>query len=117
VQVRPIDLRDLDAEVARILAVYNQLLRPLRGRVTPWGLLRVLYRRGHIDSARVVMTGVVKPYRGLGIVAPRRGIHWDFSWVLEDNLPVMGLMQRLGAVPYKRDRLYEKSLLDTETAP
>ena len=102
----------------------NQVLRPMRGRVTPWGVFRALCRRRRIDSARVVLTGVVKPYRGLGIelilmiemskLTPRRGIHWEGSWVLEDNLPVLGLMQRLGAVPYKRYRLYEKSLVDRE---
>ncbi len=99
----------------------NQALRLMNGHVTPWGLLRFSFHRRRIDTVRVVLLGVKKPYRRLGIVpmlltemwnqVPKRGIHWELAWVLEDNYLVIRILEEIGAVAYKRYRLYQKECL------
>jgi GNAT superfamily N-acetyltransferase len=89
-------LAEIDAEpVGCFVAVpdLNQALRHLRGRLTPWRVMRFLYQRRRIDTARVVMMGVKKRYRRLGIdlllyaeswrQGRKRGItggKWPGSW-------------------------------------
>ena len=34
----------------------------------------------------------------------------ELSWILEDNLAVQAVIRTVGAVPYKRYRIYEKAL-------
>ena len=63
--------------------------------------------------------GVRKRYRRLGIdalmyveswkQAPRVGVvHSELAWLLEDNALMIRGMEELGAIPYKRYRLYQK---------
>jgi hypothetical protein len=40
---------------------------------------------------------------------PSQAIHWEMGWVLEDNYSMIQIMQQIGAVPYKRYRLYQKT--------
>jgi len=99
----------------------NQAIRPLNGRLTPWGLLYVGARRRRIDTVRVALLGVRKQYRGLGIdlrllmeiwkQRPRQRIHWELGWVLEDNYSMIRILQEIGAVAYKRYRLYQKTFV------
>ena len=97
----------------------NQVLRSLNGRLTPWGLLYAAVRRRRIDTVRVALLGVRKPYRGLGIdlqllmeIWKQRAsqrLHWELAWVLEDNHAMIRILQEIGAVSYKRYRLYQKT--------
>jgi len=97
----------------------NQVIRPLNGRLTPWGLLNAGLRRRRIDTVRVALLGVKKPYRGLGIdlrllmeIWKQRAsqrLHWELAWVLEDNHAMIRILQEIGAVAYKRYRLYQKT--------
>jgi GNAT superfamily N-acetyltransferase len=100
----------------------NQIFRRLRGRLTPWGLLRFLYQRRRISTVRVAMLGVKKRYRRLGIDlllleevwkrAPACGVSGgELAWVLEDNQLMVRALQEMGAQPYKRYRLYQKNLV------
>lgn len=171
--IRPINMRDLRAEVLRIVAVYNdawsdhwgfvpiteaeavhmaqglrlaivpdlallaaldgevvgcfialpdlnQLLQPMRGRLTPWGLWRFWTQRRHLDTVRIAIMGVKKRYQRLGIelqmyveiwkrAATRGVLHGEGGWVLEDNVPMLQAMAAVGAVAYKRYRLYQKT--------
>ena len=34
----------------------------------------------------------------------------EFSWVLEDNMPMRKIIEASGAIPYKTYRIYEKLL-------
>jgi GNAT superfamily N-acetyltransferase len=98
---------------------FNQILRRLHGRLTPWGLFQVAFQRRRIDTIRVALLGVKKAYRGLGIdmsllmeiwkQRPRHGIHWELAWVLEDNYLMIRIMEQIGAIAYKRYRLYQKT--------
>lgn len=97
----------------------NQIFRHMHGRLTPWGLLRFFYQRHRTDTVRVTLMGVRKRYRRLGIdalmyveswkQAPRVGVvHSELAWLLEDNALMIRGMEELGAIPYKRYRLYQK---------
>lgn len=97
---------------------YNPALRLLRGRATPWGILRFLRRRRSLDEIRVLALGVIPGYRRRGIdalllratfeAARRRGYRRaELSWILEDNALVRRAIERLGARVVKRYRLYE----------
>jgi ribosomal protein S18 acetylase RimI-like enzyme len=100
----------------------NQELHRLRGRLTPWGLLRLLTHRRRATMARVTLAGVKKRYRRLGIdlllyteiwkQAAKRGIgHGEAAWLLEDNTLIIRAMEALGGVVNKRYRLYQKALV------
>ncbi len=99
----------------------NVLLKHMNGRLFPFGFLRFLLGRRRIKSVRVITLGVVKEHRNKGIDSllacrafqngARRGYkRAEFSWILEDNVLLRRGLDRMGAVPYKTYRIYEKSL-------
>jgi GNAT superfamily N-acetyltransferase len=116
---------EIDAEpVGCFVAVpdLNQALRHIRGRLTPWSVVRLLYHRRRINTARVIMMGVKKRYRRLGIdlllyaeswqQGRKRGIvRGEMAWILEDNRVMIRTLAFIGAQPCKRYRLYQKSWL------
>lgn len=98
----------------------NQILQRMRGRLTPWGMVRFLYQRRRLDTIRVAIMGVKPRYRRLGIdvqlytttwqKAVARGIVWgEMAWVLEDNRLMVQALTALGCFAYKRYRLYQKT--------
>jgi GNAT superfamily N-acetyltransferase len=99
----------------------NQALRHLRGRLTPWGLVRFFYARRRINTVRVAMLGVKQRYQRLGIDLLMLAEAWqqastlnvwrgELAWVLEDNEPMVRALQEIEAQPYKRYRLYQKDV-------
>jgi hypothetical protein len=58
--------------------------------------------------------GSALPLQLIGAVWPAHtafGFRWiELSWILEDNLPMRRILERLGARPYKTYRIYGKSL-------
>jgi GNAT superfamily N-acetyltransferase len=99
--------------------------RPLRKAYpnpkTPewWTLLKFLYyRRKLVNSVRVILAGVLKEYRGLGIEALmmlrilqtsiRKGyIGGEMSWILETNDAMNRVIEQAGARVYKTYRMYD----------
>lgn len=100
----------------------NQALWHLRdGRLLPFGWAKLLWQRRRIDAARVLIMGVVAEHRRHGVeaamyahtleVGRRKGLRWgELSWVLESNLPMRRVAERLGAEAYKRYRIYERAI-------
>jgi len=99
----------------------NQALKGTDGRLFPRGLLRVLRRRKYIDQARLLLFGILSPYRKRGLFplmllelkrqlgdGPYRRA--EFSWVLEDNLDINQPAEQYGARRYKTYRIYQKAL-------
>lgn len=121
---------DRDGEpVAMALVVPNiyDIAGDLGGAPSPVGWLklgaRLLLHR--FRSARVILLGVSKSVRGtvLGALLPslaiaelirrRSLLPYEFvelGWILESNLPMLNLVQRLVASPNKTHRLYEKDI-------
>jgi GNAT superfamily N-acetyltransferase len=100
---------------------YNQALRPLKGRLWPFGWLRFQLGVRRIRTARTVLLGVKKEYRARGVEAAMLvpSFRWalergftglEQSWVVEDNRSVQRDLEWLGAKVYKRYRLYEKAV-------
>lgn len=100
---------------------YNIALKAARGRLFPFGLLKILWltRGDRIHRLRVLTLGLLPEYRGKGIDnlmylrifrvgAAKRISEGEFSWVLEDNLAMRKPLERLGSEIYKRYRLYDR---------
>ena len=96
--------------------------RPIRdGRLFPFGWLRLLWgmRPGAIRSVRVLIMGVLEPYRGRGVdmvmihmlvtEGLRKGYRRaELSQVLEGNVPMIHVAEAVGGRRYKTHRMYEK---------
>ncbi len=102
----------------------NQVLRVLRGRLTPLGIAKALYRSRKIDTIRLMLLGVKEQWRGRGVEALmiKKGFEGiksfkdkykqiEFSWILEDNLPIIYISEMIGGSVYKKYRIYEKELV------
>jgi GNAT superfamily N-acetyltransferase len=99
----------------------NVALRHIKGRLLPFGIIKVLWHARHIHQARVLTMGVVEEYRNRGVDTlfyldtfangTKKGYDWaETSWILEDNVPMNRAMEMLGGRIYKRYRIYEKPL-------
>ena len=98
----------------------NVALRKINGHLLPFGLLRVLYYRKKIRTARFVALGVIEKYRRAGIAemlvlqviteGGRRGFSAELSMTLEDNVMVNHFIEAMGASKYKTYRIYRKSI-------
>ncbi|HEX6307305.1 MAG TPA: hypothetical protein VFZ69_03895, partial [Longimicrobiales bacterium] len=100
---------------------FNVALKHANGRLFPFGILKVLWYRRKIAHARTITLGLKPGYRGRGLdglliahlflEAKKIGI-WksECSWILEDNWDMRRGLERIGAVPDKTYRLYEKPL-------
>lgn len=99
----------------------NPILKKIRGRLLPFGWFFLLTGISTVDSIRVMALGVRKQYQRLGLGAllclkfiedgSRLGIREaEMSWVLETNRMMILPLERMGAKPYKRYRIYEKPL-------
>jgi GNAT superfamily N-acetyltransferase len=97
------------------------LLKSGGGRMLPLGLPRFLWHRRSIDQARLWAMGVVDAYRGRGVdavfyvetarAALAKGYRrLEGSLILENNLMMNRIIERLGGQRYKTYRLYEKAL-------
>jgi len=113
-----------------VLPNVNEAARDLGGRLFPFGWAKLLWRlkvRG-VKSARVPLMGVRRrlagtvlgsaiPLQLIGAVLPAHaafGFRWiELSWILEDNLPMRRILERLGARAYKTYRVYGKQLTET----
>jgi len=101
----------------------NPLLKELDGRLLPFGWLRFLLGKKRIDSFRVITLGIKKPFRRMGIdvafyhatyreLVKIRASQVEMSWILEDNIPMLDPIRRIGGKEHKRHRLYERHLDD-----
>ena len=81
-------------------------------------LIDILVSLRRLDRVRVPLLGVVRDLRGRGVEAAilarlwrrviERKLRWaEAGWVLEDNLPMQNLLERIGFRRYKTVRMYE----------
>ena len=112
----------------------NEAVRDLNGRLFPFGWAKLLWRlKTHrIRSARVPLMGVRRSLSGtfLGSLIPLQliassmigaralGLRFiELSWILEDNLPMRRILERLGTRTYKTYRVYGKVLGSSTNSP
>lgn len=101
---------------------YNFVLKQMRGRLNPVTILKALYYSKKISGLRLLLYGIKPEYRNRGVDAllfkeghknifKKGGYkHIEFSWILEDNMPVIRICEIFGAKLYKRYRIYEKAI-------
>jgi len=98
---------------------YNQAIKYAKGRLLPFGLLKILWHARNILRARVLTLGIVPEWRGKGLdnlmylriirVSNSKGIYeGEFSWCLEDNVAIRRPLEKLGSEVYKQYRLYDR---------
>ncbi len=99
----------------------NQATKHAKGRLFPFGLLKILHYWKKIDCARNITMGVISDFRKQGIEAMmiwytftnsiklgvKRG---DLGWILEDNEMMNRELLNISAYVYKRYRVYEQAI-------
>jgi GNAT superfamily N-acetyltransferase len=104
----------------------NEAVLPLNGKLFPYGLpinvVRFLWRRRHIKTARMIVLDVLEKYRRRGIAEMlilktldygKNVVHYtgaELGWTLEDNNLVNQAIEAVGAKKYKVFRIYQKSI-------
>ncbi len=104
----------------------NEAVLPLNGRLFPYGLpinvVRFLWRRRRIKTARMIVLDVLEKYRRRGIAEMlilktldygKNVAHYtgaELGWTLEDNYLVNQTIEAVGAKKYKTYRIYEKQI-------
>ncbi|MDA8432505.1 MAG: hypothetical protein M0Z60_06025, partial [Nitrospiraceae bacterium] len=98
---------------------FNFVLKHMYGRMNPVSIAKALYYSRRIQDLRTMLLGVRKEFRNKGVEALlfREGFETakkykrvEFSWILEDNIPVQRTIEMLGGELYKKYRIYEKKL-------
>ncbi|MDF7662521.1 N-acetyltransferase [Erwiniaceae bacterium L1_54_6] len=105
----------------------NEAIQGLNGRLLPFGWAKLLWRLkvSGVRTARVPLMGVRQEYQfsRMGPIiallliealrdpfAKRNIDALEMSWILESNTGMRTILEKIGAEPYKRYRLYEKQL-------
>ena len=99
----------------------NQVLKRMRGRLLPFGIVHFLRRRRIVNRARMLLLGVVSEARRLGLYplliaeSYQRGIaggyvRAELGWTLEDNHLINSGIEAAGGRRYKTYRIYEKPI-------
>jgi GNAT superfamily N-acetyltransferase len=98
----------------------NTLLKGLRGRLFPFGWLKLLVGLPRLKSYRLFALGVLPEYHGKGIdsliyralceslYSPE--VTMEINYVLEDNAPMINAIRKLNAKPMRRYRVYQKEI-------
>jgi GNAT superfamily N-acetyltransferase len=100
---------------------FNSVLSHMHGRLTPLSMIKALYYARKITGLRLLLLGIKREYRNKGVDAllireAFKGIkkggyaRVEFSWVLEDNIPIQRIIEMADGRLYKKYRIYEKSL-------
>jgi len=96
-------------------------IRAAHGRLTPLGLLRILWARRRSRKLDLYLGGVAEDYRGHGVdvllgysmivSAQQAGFtHFDSHHELETNTKMRAEMEAIGGTVYKRFRIYSREL-------
>jgi GNAT superfamily N-acetyltransferase len=100
---------------------FNFVLKHMGSKMNPISIVKALYYSRKISDSRVMLLGTKKEFRNKGVEALlfREGFRplkegnykrVEFSWILEDNIPVQRTIEMFGAELYKKYRVYEKRL-------
>ena len=98
----------------------NMLLKGLKGRLFPFGWLKLLLGLPKLKSYRLFALGVLPEYHGKGIDSLiyralceslyTPDIWMEINYVLEDNVPMNNAIRKLNAKPMRKYRVYQKEI-------
>ncbi|MBE0558104.1 MAG: N-acetyltransferase, partial [Proteobacteria bacterium] len=91
-----------------------------KGYLLP-GIVRLMWHKKKINLVRIIALGVLPEYLSSGIAgvlfyetaARAKPLGYDFGeagWVLEDNLQMVRAAEMMKGKPYKKYRVYEKTI-------
>jgi GNAT superfamily N-acetyltransferase len=129
-QLKPIAIPDfvpiveLDGRIVAMAVATpdaNQVLRYANGRLFPFGLIKILLNQHKVNRVRVLILGVLSAYRRCGFdallyyelfkAARKHGfVGGEFSWILEDNLKMIHIIESWGGKITKTYRVYQKPI-------
>jgi GNAT superfamily N-acetyltransferase len=100
---------------------YNQIFRNMNGRLFPFGILKILWNKHKINKIRTALMGVIPEYQGRGIdvllhrEAIENGLIRNYyssevGWILENNVQMVRVAEKIGGTLEKRYRMYSKKL-------
>jgi ribosomal protein S18 acetylase RimI-like enzyme len=101
----------------------NQAIKQTKGRLFPFGLIRLMLAMKKIDRIKVYHVGILPEFRATGIQlyflletfeqAKRMGYREaDLSLVVENNTNAIGVLNRIGAQRYKTFRHYSIPIIN-----
>lgn len=99
----------------------NRALKKIRGRLLPFGLLKLLWYSRKLGAIRVITMGGIVEFQSLGIGsifldeiyrrAPAAGLpNGEMSWVLENNVMMNRAAEMVGGRRSKTYRIYEMAV-------
>jgi GNAT superfamily N-acetyltransferase len=100
---------------------FNQALKHINGKLLPFGIFKLLYYSRKIDRIRTALMGILPEYQGKGIdallhrEAIRNGLKKGYKsselgWVLENNVEMVRVAERIGGSVEKVYRMYKKDM-------
>jgi hypothetical protein len=121
---------EIEGEAAAFIVLLpniTEMIHDLKGSLLPFGWAKLIWRLKFrpIRSARVPLMGVRKKFQRdrRGALAPfvliaairakavPQGLERaEYSWILEDNMPMRHILEGLNARIYKTYRIYEKTI-------
>ena len=104
-----------------LLPDFNFVLKHMKGKMNPVSIIKAMYYSRKIKDLRLLLLGIKSEYRNRGVEALlfREGFKGvkkggyrrvEFSWILEDNIPIQRIIEMIGGRLYKKYRIYEKPL-------
>ena len=99
----------------------NQILKKMNGRLLPFGIFTLLWNRKRINKIRTALMGIVPEYQGRGIDVLlhreaienglKKGVNSsEVGWIVESNVNMLRVAEKIGGVLDKRYRMYDKIL-------
>lgn len=121
------EINNTPAAMIVALPDLNDNIKNLGGRLLPFGWCKLLWNLNvkGTDRARILLMGIKPEYLNKflsshialklmeAIHKSLKQEHYkqaEFSWILEDNISMIKLIEMSGAQPYKRYRIYQKQL-------
>ena len=100
---------------------FNQVVKPMNGRIFPIGWWHFLTGKRKVNQLRIFALGVKREYQHLALGAPLYKRTWESglemgvvgaeaSWILDDNVRMQSALEKLGARVYKTYRIYGTDL-------
>jgi hypothetical protein len=104
-----------------IVPDFNEVLRHMHGSLNPLSIMKALYYSRKVRGLRILLLGITREYRNKGVdaimfreafpaILKGKYRNIEFSWILEDNIPVQRIAEMVGGRLYKKYRIYEKLL-------
>lgn len=114
-------VNDEVAAFALTLPDFNQVVKPMNGRIFPFGWYYWLTMPKKVNRIRIFALGVKKKFQHLALGAPLYKRTWEegqkanvtggeCSWILENNVRMRGAIEKMGGKIYRTYRIYGTDL-------